>query len=327
MIFKCKNCGGNTVYSPAKETMYCPQCDSLDSHEKISSNIMTECANCGAPLEIGEYTSALRCSHCGSYIILEERVEGEFEPEFVLPFKVSKNEVVGSLKHEFKRRIFTPSAFLSHSSLEKMEGIYVPFFMYDYHSDIHYEGKGVRVRTWQSGNTEYTERSYYSVERDIKVDFDKIPVDASEKMDDRIMDLMEPYEYQALINFKEQFLSGFEGERYNQSAEELKQRAKDKVNQDSKMILQDALSGYTTMMDSKENIALKELGQHYALLPVWRYQFDFRGKSYLFHVNGQTGKIIGKTPVSMKRVNAYSFTVLGVTCIALLLIKYILGGI
>ena len=39
-----------------------------------------------------------------------------------------------------------------------MEGIYVPFWLYDYKACYDYTGEGVRVRTWTSGNTEYTEQ-------------------------------------------------------------------------------------------------------------------------------------------------------------------------
>ena len=66
MIFKCKNCGGNAVYHPDKKAMWCPHCDSLDSQERLDTENMENCTNCGAPLEqIGEFTSALKCAHCG----------------------------------------------------------------------------------------------------------------------------------------------------------------------------------------------------------------------------------------------------------------------
>ena len=73
-----------------------------------------------------------------------------------------------------------------------MEGIYVPFWLYDYGADYDFAGEGTRVRTWRSGDTEYTETSYFEVIRQMDVDFDRIPVDASIAMDDGIMDLMGP---------------------------------------------------------------------------------------------------------------------------------------
>ena len=326
MIFKCKNCGGNTVYNPKKGTLCCPQCDSIDSEEKMNSSSLTECANCGAPITAGDFASALRCPNCGSYIILDERVQGEYQPNLILPFKFGKQKAVEILNKEFKKRVFTPSGFLSQASIEAMEGTYVPFFMYDFHSDISYSGKGTKVRSWTSGNTEYTETSYYDVIREMDVDFDKIPVDASKRMDDSIMDLMEPYEYQALLNFEEKYMSGFEGEKYNEPAADLQSRAKEKAQKDSKMLLHDSLKGYSTLRGTSEDISITDKGYHYALLPVWVYIFQYQGINYKFHVNGQTGKVIGKTPISAKRVWAYTLTTFAITMLMALFVKIIIGG-
>ena len=91
-------------------------------------------------------------------------------------------------------------------------------------ADCHYSGTGTTVRVWVSGDTEYTETSYFQVNRDVDVDFEKLPVDASLEMEDQVMDMMEPYQYEALENFRPEYMSGFLGEVYNQSAEVLEPR-------------------------------------------------------------------------------------------------------
>ena len=141
MLFRCKNCGGNTVYSPERGKMYCPHCDGIDSGEAEGAGKRTECVNCGAPLEIKEYNSTCKCEYCGSYIILDERVEGEYEPHLVLPFQIGMKHAVELLKKEFKSRVFTPGTFLAESTLEEMKGMYVPFWLYDYKADVDYAGK------------------------------------------------------------------------------------------------------------------------------------------------------------------------------------------
>ena len=80
MIFKCKNCGGNSVYSPDKGRMVCPHCESEESQEKIAGVGVAQCGNCGAPLEVSEHTSATKCPNCGSYHVFEERISGEYTP-------------------------------------------------------------------------------------------------------------------------------------------------------------------------------------------------------------------------------------------------------
>lgn len=312
MIYKCQNCGGNVIYDPQHKKMYCPHCDGIDSENPVRGSGISQCANCGAPMDIGPYTSAGRCAHCGSYIIFEERVEGEFTPHLILPFKVSRKDAQQMLQKEFGKRIFAPSGFMSYAALEKMEGVYVPFFMYDYHADYMWAGRATKVRTWRSGNTEYTETKTFHIERDMDIDFSKIPVDASLAMEDAIMDLIEPYDYGALEQFQMKYMSGFCGEMYNLGSDELEPRARKKAQRDSEELMMQSISGYTTVTAEHKNLQLLNKATNYALLPVWVYTYRYKDEFYKFHVNGQTGKIIGKAPVSKGKAFAYSASVFGV---------------
>lgn len=308
MIFKCRNCGGNIVYEPGRGQMYCPHCDSLNSEDIVKDDVMGVCGNCGAPLTLGKYDSSGKCEHCGSYIVYDERVSGTYEPHLLLPFKINKDMAVEALEKEFQKRTFTPSDFLSRKSLEHLEGIYVPFWLYDYMARYDFVGQGTKVRSWRSGDTEYVETSYYNIIRKMEADFDKVPVDASIRMDDGEMDLMEPYSYQALERFDPKYMSGFFGEIYNQGASELEGRARLKVRDASDNLLQESLLGYASVTPGRKDLNLEGRGIHYALMPVWQYLYQYNGKTYRFHVNGQNGKVVGKTPTSIARVLLYSLT-------------------
>ena len=324
MIFKCKNCGGNVVYEPSRGKMYCPHCESLDSEDTIQDGSLTQCAGCGAPVEVQTYTSASRCEHCGSYIVFNERVEGVYKPHMLLPFRVNKEGAVAAMEKEFGRRVFTPSDFMSVKSLEKMVGIYVPFWLYDYKAVYDFAGEGTRVRIWRSGDTEYTETSIYEVVRKMDVDFDRIPVDASYAMEDGVMDLMEPYNYQQLQDFEPKYMSGFYGEIYNQGAPELEGRAQSKARNASEELMQGSITGYNSVRPHRKDLNLQRGGVNYALMPVWQYVYRYKDKTYEIHVNGQTGKVVGSTPVSKEKVLAYGASVFAlVTSICYLAIRFL----
>ena len=105
MIFKCKNCGGNTVYSPELHKMYCPYCDSQDSEEQVTEGqSLSNCISCGGELQVDEFTSAARCPYCDNYIIFDERVTGEYQPHLIIPFVFSKEKV--KLLMRMKNAIF-----------------------------------------------------------------------------------------------------------------------------------------------------------------------------------------------------------------------------
>lgn len=321
MIFKCKNCGGNSIYNPEKKMMYCPHCESEESQEKLAGVGLSQCGNCGAPMDVPEHTSAMKCESCGSYHVFEERISGEYAPHLILPFQISKKQAVDILKKEFGKRIFTPSTFLSHASIERMEGSYVPFYLYDFHADARYSAQGTKVRSWSSGDYRYTETSYFAIERDMDVDFDNIPVDASLRLEDSTMDLLEPYDYKALQSFQDKYMSGFEGEVYSDSAVAMQDRAEAKAKRDTHALIRDSVSGYATVTQEMEHIDLHQKSCEYALLPVWIYDFNYQGQTYRFHVNGQTGKVIGKTPVAHKKVVGYSATVFGISIVAGFLLR------
>lgn len=324
MIFKCQNCGGNVVYSPEKGAMYCPHCEGIESQQKMEGSSEEVCANCGAPLQIGEFTSASKCEHCGNYIIFDKRVEGIYEPNLILPFKIGKEKAKEILKQEFKKKAFTPASFLSEATLNKMEGTYVPFWLYDYLANYSFDGEGTKVRTWRSGNKEYTETSYYHVVREMDIDFDKIPVDASLNMPDGIMDLMEPYDYSILEKFQEKYMSGFLSEVFNEPSGKLESRAKSKASRDSEALLNETLGQYTTMRTHNKQLNLNKNGLYYALFPVWVYTYNYRNENYSFYINGQTGKVIGKTPLSMPKMAGYAATVFALAFSMMSFIKMIM---
>ena len=198
--------------------------------------------------------------------------------------------------------------------------MYIPFFLYDFDCHYNIRATGSKIRTWRSGNYEYTETSLYQVERDATIDFEKLPVDASIAMPDEAMDLIEPYDYKALEDFQTKYMSGFFAEKYNMDATELGPRAKDKAKADAKAIMNKTITGYSTITNRTDNVTMDEKKADYALLPVWCYSYQYKGKDYLFKMNGQTGKIVGKPPVSWARVWGYGATVFGCTSAILAMI-------
>ena len=178
--------------------------------------------------------------------------------------------------------------------------MYVPFWMYDYDANYDYHGTGKKIRTWTSGNKQYTETKVFDVHRNMDIDFDKLPVDASIKMKDDVMDLMEPYDYKALTTFAPLYMSGFDGEVYNFTPEQLEGRAREKASRYSEKLMNDTLAGYSSITPINKNLNLQPSGTNYSLLPVWQYNYSYNGKIYDFYVNGQTGKIVGELPTSGK---------------------------
>lgn len=327
MYFKCRNCGGNVVYSPEKKGMYCPYCGSEESGERAEgqTGMLAVCPNCGGEVPVEEHTSATQCPYCDSYLIFNERVEGQYEPQMMIPFQIGKETCKQSLREKFKKCLFAPTDFLSEARLNGMEGIYVPYWFFDYNTDCSFQGEGTRIRVWRSGDKEYTETSFYAVERNMHIQFKKMPADASEKMPDDVMDLIAPFQYGQMVGFDPKFMSGFRGEKYNMAAEGVEMRVKSLMKQDAEKLLRESYAGYHTVRTLQQDIAVRDRQASYGLLPVWKYLYRYQEQNYPFYINGQTGKIVGTAPFSKGKFLAYVGTLWACLTVILALLQVVLG--
>lgn len=325
MIFKCKNCGGNVVYSPEKGDMYCPFCDSEKSEERTDESLgeLTICPNCGGEVAVKEHTAATQCPSCDCYLIFNERVEGKYAPKTIIPFRLGKETCKKSLRDKFHKFRFAPTDFLSEARMNSMQGVYVPFWFYDYDAHWDFQAEGTKIREWTSGDTAYKETSVYDIRRDMDIRFRKIPVDASEEMPDDVMDLVEPFDYAQMVDFMPEYMSGFSAEKYNMASDAVEERAHKKMNDDAKALLDSSYSGYASVNVMRQNLQLRDSSADYGLLPVWKYIYRYNEKDYPFYVNGQTGKIVGNPPISKKKVWVYTGTLWACMTAVLALIQLI----
>ena len=260
------------------------------------------CPSCGAELLCDTTTAATSCPYCGNPSVLPGQFSGILKPDFVLPFKLSKEDAIKALKKHYLKKPLLPSTFSKANHLEEIKGVYVPFWMYDGEASGSAQFHATQVHTYTSGDYEITETSHYDVSRSGSLCFEKIPVDASSKMPDDYMDSIEPYDYAELKPFSTAYLPGFLADKYDVSVEDSRERADTRCEGSLLSALERTVSGYTTCNETSRDIHLKRGKVHYALLPVWILNTRWEGKDFLFAMNGQTGKLVGNLPVSTKRV-------------------------
>ncbi len=316
MNFQCKGCGGNVVFDPETQRMYCESCGSYDTEDKVGDTSVTVCASCGGEIAITDNVSADRCPYCGNFLVFDPRVEGELKPRKILPFMVSRKKAVETLRTTLKRRIFAPVDFLGDATFKEFKGMYVPFFMYDYDTDTVFSGTGNKVRTWVSGNKEYTETSYFRLERKMRIPFRHVPADAS-PLDDQTMDELEPFPYDKMQGFDPKLMSGFYGYIYDAPSETYEPRIQHRLTEDINSYLSQSYSEYSSVRTEKRNTDFVSRDEEYVLLPVWQYPYKFKDKSYECFVNGVTGKVIGKAPVAAGKVIGYSAVFVGLAYVIL----------
>lgn len=328
ITYKCPSCGSAMEFDGAKQKLVCPHCDnsmSVDEYEKYENTHKTEdsenatnendteqekvkvfhCSSCGAELLTDQNTSATICSYCGNPTLVEDRLEGDFSPSSVIPFKIDRNKAQEIYRNWMKKGPLTPKTLISKSTIEKITGMYVPFWLYDYSGIDTMEAAATRTRSERRGDWQYIYTDHYAIHRNVAADFEKIPADASEKMPDDIMDKMEPFEYSEMTSFKMPYLSGYLSEKYNFTFDEMQSRAEERAKKYLTDITRNTIMGYSSVAVTSNLVNTRCTNHEYALFPVWILNYRYAGNNYQFMLNGQTGKIVADRPISKKRAVAW----------------------
>ena len=265
------------------------------------------CPSCGAELVCEAETAATTCPYCGNPTVLGGKLSGRLKPEYILPFKLDKKNAVEQLTRYYKGKPLLPKAFSRHNHIEEIQGVYVPFWLYDAHADARGRYEGEITESHREGDYMVTTTQHYDIARDGSTDFLKVPVDGSSKMPNTHMDAIEPFDYRALVPFSTAYLPGFLADRYDEDADTCYERAQKRMESSTADALHATISGYSELHTLSENINVDRKKAHYALLPVWMLHTKWKGKDFLFAMNGQTGRLIGDLPIDKGRLAGWFF--------------------
>ena len=337
--FKCPQCGGGMEYDSEQGMLLCRSCGFEqaieDAPETEESDVVTVepfdssvipdeaeftkepekkedvfyeeeqefiCNGCGASIITEPEISATKCPYCGSAVAFEARLKGKLAPDKVIPFTVSEDEAKHAFKKWARNGLLTPKDFMTQKRLGEITGVYVPFWLYDMNVNAEADCLCTKKHSYRRGDYIIHETKYYHVYRRANLNYGKVPADASVKMDDETMDCLEPYHYSEMKNFKPDYLAGFQAEKYGIDADGLSDRVKARLQKYAKQYLQDSISGYATTTYQKQECIANRRQEYYVLLPVWILKYTYKGEEQLYTMNGQTGKVVGKPPISAARV-------------------------
>ncbi len=328
VTYKCKNCGSDLNFDATSGKLVCGSCKGNffvsefvtfenaafeNIKEKTTTSTFNEgeikeynCDNCGAILVTDAHTSSTNCNFCGSSMVISDRLTGKVAPAQVIPFKISNQEAQDAFRKWCRNGRVTPNDFFTEKRIRNIEGLYVPFWLYDLNSQAEAEALCTRIRHYTTSSHNVTETRHYIAYRRVTADYYKVPADASVKMDDKTMDLLEPFNYKELTNFNAAYLSGFSSEKYNYTDKQLFDRVRARSDVFIKDYLRSTIKGYSTVNLMNVRSDVKQRNAFYTLLPVYIVNYKYKEKDYIFAMNGQTGKIVGKPPVCLPKVIKYA---------------------
>lgn len=270
------------------------------------------CKSCGGEIIGDENLAATSCPYCGNPVVMMGQFKGELKPDIVIPFKLDKKAAKEGLRRHLTGKKFLPKIFKDENHIDEIKGVYVPFWLYDTGADANIRYKATKVRAWSDSKYDYTETSFYSVVRGGKVAFEKVPVDGSTKMDDDLMESIEPFDFSEAVDFQTAYLAGYLADKYDVSAEESVERANARIKKSTEDVFASTVQGYTTCVCENSSIRLNNGKSLYALYPVWILNTSWNGGKYTFAMNGQTGKFVGDLPMDKGAFTRWLFALTGI---------------
>ncbi len=347
---RCPACKASISYNPKVGKWKCEYCGSeftLEEMQKENDNASTEkknrkeqkpedtydgyisykCESCGAEIIADDQTAATFCVYCGNTAILQSKLSGKFSPDVIIPFKKEKTDATNAFKGLSKGRPLMPKGFNDSHNIEKIRGVYIPFWLYDItvSGDVVMDAK--TVEKWTVGDTHYTKTNTFKVTRGGNIHFSKIPVDGSTRFANDIMNTIEPFDYKEMIPYNHAYLSGFYAEKYDEDPNVIYPEASNRALNSARIILKDD-ARYATKVIVSDQLEAKETERKYAMLPVWMVNVKYKNKMHIFAMNGQTGEFIGNIPLDKGRTLLYTIIIFTISMAICILISYLIfmGG-
>lgn len=338
--FHCPNCFADLKFSPGQQSFTCDYCRSTFTEAQVidyqrrymeqennydpykgqmppeqniseqefrerqkfnEETMLYSCPSCGAEIMCDGNTAASFCFYCHNPVILKGRVDGMYRPSMVLPFGFDRDEAVKKYKEWAGKKWFIPKDLLSAAQIEKLTGLYVPFWVAKSATSTKMEAIGENVRSWTSGNYRYTEVRRYRVVREATISYEGVPADGSQKIEDQLMEAIEPFDYTQARPFNMAYLSGFLADKYDVDKEQVLPRIQQRMYTNNGKML-DNTTHYTRLTSRRQYDRTDSLSWDYMMLPVWFMTFNYKGKLWEYAVNGQSGKIAGQLPISKKKL-------------------------
>jgi predicted RNA-binding Zn-ribbon protein involved in translation (DUF1610 family) len=326
--FACRQCGARLEFAPGTTSLNCPYCGAgnefgsaqdqvieqdfhaqlaaLADHAQTEDRRVITCDACNAQFEPAPTITATDCPFCGFHLNLTQRIARLIKPRAVLPFQIERAQAQQAFFGWLSGLWFAPGKLKRYARTEsKLSGMYVPYWTYDSNTTSKYVGQRgddyyVTVGSGKDARRERRTR-WTSVSGVVKVPFDDVLVLASTSLPAKLAHELEPWDLNKLVNYADEFLTGFQSECYHVDLEQGFEVAKQIMNERIADAIRADIGGDHQRISSvdtrHDSITFKHI-----LLPVWVSAYRFQNRIFRFLVNARTGEVHGERPYSAVKI-------------------------
>lgn len=326
--YACKNCGAVLYWDAHAGCLKCEYCDhtyqvsdfedktAVETKEPIDQAadevkeveylnedlaegmVAYECKTCGGTVVTLKTTMADICPYCGEAISITSKSVGEFRPKMVIPFEKKKQDAINIFKKYVADTGYVPKEFKQQHTIEKIQGLYAPFYLHNITDHSHHLFGAETSTSHTSGNYRVTTHRVYDLTSELNGTFSGIPTDASVRIDNKLMEAIEPFDYSDLKDYNPAYMAGYLAEQSDEEITKMDEIAETKCKTAMDGEAKGLFASYGALSTKSANHRITKHTKDYCMLPVWILNVKHGGKKYQYAINGQTGKVTGKLPLN-----------------------------
>jgi len=340
--FPCARCGAQLRFRPGAAALVCDHCGfeneiapsapgpwggetlrEMDYEDAIADRLGAEdeeeirtahCEACGADVEFDPSTHAAECPFCASPLVTDTGASRHIKPKGVAPFQLNEGEARSAMRRWLGQLWFAPSELKDYARAGRpMQGVYVPYWTFDADTQTAYSGmRGdvyyvtQYVTVMQDGKPHRVARQVPQIRWSprsgrVRRWFDDVLVLASRALPKRYTDRLAPWDLAALQPYRPDYLAGFRAEAYTVRLEEGFAEARQIMDRVIERDVRFDIGGDRQQIHQMRT-QIADVTFKHILLPVWLAAYKYRGQTYRFVVNGQTGAVEGERPYSTWKI-------------------------
>lgn len=314
-MIECPGCGSNLIYDIARQKMYCKACGSVYVPENVDKQKdgtdgsemeinQFICPQCAGEIYSTDDAATAFCSYCGASTMLSSRLRSERRPDYIIPFKVTKERCKEAYVEMMKKAIYAPSRLRNKKNVQEFRGIYIPYWLYD----VEQKGPVQVTATENYVQANYNITDVYMVQTSIDNQYENIAMDASSLFPDDINNKIAPFDAIGMKPFSTGYLSGF----YADLPDVDYQIYKDQIYEIAGIEAYEEM--YARLAIGRKNFQIKDsqesLEQVFhsniaevktGLFPVWFMSYKNGKRIAYAMVNGQSGKVVADIPMDSRK--------------------------
>lgn len=324
---KCPHCGGVLSYSPNTQNLVCEHCayseeiinpqphvnernffsaDFTKNHDWGVKTKKIICQSCGGESIFDALDVAGVCPYCDTNQVMEAYDDTSLAPHGVCPFSVDEEQSMQMFKTWISGKAFCPGPVKKRIKPEKLHGVYLPYWTFDTYTSSSYRGEyGMRRYRRDSDGKSKEYMEWHLTSGTYRESIDDHLVIGTNRFNDKELKGLGEFATENSLGYKPEYLAGFAAERYSIGVEDAWESAKTQITKYLGPVVTDHIRFSNHANDSRlisMSVSFDDIGYKYLMLPVWMSSFKYKNVVYHFYINGQTGKVCGKTPVSSRKV-------------------------